>query len=181
MHTTRLGFVATIPPEQHSIDLILQRFARLNNIHSPAKPSFLNQELYGPWHVSANYADLQSRFFANVVYRDGAVEPMALKNFVELCEKILAKDPDVYEGIRAIQAYRDHRVPLIVTKSRETFTHFIEYREAKYYSLIKNRTPACNTFGIEQGESVLDVNLERLLLSNTKVVINCVEINRKLM
>eukprot|EP01022_Parablepharisma_sp_SALTPOND_P028634 TRINITY_DN712_c7_g1_i1.p1 TRINITY_DN712_c7_g1~~TRINITY_DN712_c7_g1_i1.p1 ORF type:complete len:332 (-),score=17.91 TRINITY_DN712_c7_g1_i1:340-1335(-) len=85
-------------------------------------------------------------------------------------------------NVKAIQAYRDHRIPLLVTKSRETFTHCIEYRDFKYYSLIKNRTSFLRyQLYIEQGESVLDVNLEKLLLSNTKVVINCIEINRKLM
>ena len=137
IYTTPSGFVAEIPKESHAVDLIVSRFSKLNNVNSLAKPSFLNQNLYGPWHVSADYLDVHNRYFSSVIYRNGTVEPVTLKKFMEIFQKIMSHED--LGNIRGIQAYRDHRIPLITTKSREAFTHCIEYRDSKYYSLIKNR------------------------------------------
>ncbi len=145
MLTNTHGFVGSMPSESVSLELILQRFGKLNNIDSLAKPSFLNQSLYGPWHLSTNYMDLQSRYFANIVEHQGQVKPTTLKEFVGVCDKLLHGDAATYERVEAIQAYRDHRIPLAITKSREIYVHCIEYREAKYYSLIKNGSASCHS------------------------------------
>ena len=89
--------------------------------------------------------DVQNRYFANVIHKNGQVVPMPLKQFVALCDKILGRDPATYQTILGVQAYRDHKIPLVITKSRETFTHCLEYRDAKYYSLIKNRKSLLTT------------------------------------
>jgi len=137
IYTTPLGFVSSIPADKHTIDLILARFSKLNNVNSLAKPSFLNQDLYGPWHVSTNYLDVQNRFFANIMFSDKSKESVTLQQFMQICEKIMNQED--LADIRSIQAYRDHRIPLAITKSREIFSHCIEYRDSKYYSLVKNR------------------------------------------
>lgn len=115
---------------------MLSRFERLNNSNSLAKPSFLNQNLYGSWHSGSDYKDPNDRTFATVFYRNENKQFISQNEFTKLINKIFSEDGG--KEIKAIQAYRDHRIPLTVTNSRKIFVHCMEYRDSKYYSFIKN-------------------------------------------
>ncbi len=120
----------------------------------------------------------EQRLFAQMIYSSGKIEVVRLGEFGNLLEGIFSGEEEVFKNIVAIQAYRSE------TTSREIYAHMMEYKDGRYYSVIKNGNYSRIHFiyiyiYIESGKKVFDITLEKQLLVNTKIVINCIETSRR--
>ncbi len=146
IYTDTNGVVREMDKSKQIMGFVWERFSKVNHINCFSKASFLKS---GPGSFDRHVVQSKSpeemmneKRFATLYLTSGGIRNIKIQEFKLLIYQIFHFSEEsegsleMLNSIYAIQAFRDSNNPL--KNYREVFKHFVQLKDGKYYSLVKN-------------------------------------------